>query len=184
MSKRIPLAGVIGQPIEHSLSPRLHGHWLKRYGIQGHYIPMNIRHEDLERVLRTLPAMGFIGLNVTIPHKEAVLALADLSSDRAALIGAANTLIFREDGKIHADNTDGYGFVANLRQYAPDWQPSDGGAAVICISQDLDELMEIADRFAALNEGRLTAPRPTAGLTIDEIGLMMGGAHGMEDAHV
>ena len=131
MSKRIPLAGVIGQPIEHSLSPRLHGHWLKRYGIQGHYIPMNIRHEDLERVLRTLPAMGFIGLNVTIPHKEAVLALADLSSDRAALIGAANTLIFREDGKIHADNTDGYGFVANLRQYAPDWQPSDGGAAVI-----------------------------------------------------
>ena len=61
---------------------------------------------------------------------------------------------------------------------------ADGGAAVICISQDLDELMEIADRFAALNEGRLTAPRPTAGLTIDEIGLMMGGAHGMEVAHV
>jgi simple sugar transport system ATP-binding protein len=61
---------------------------------------------------------------------------------------------------------------------------ADGGAAVICISQDLDELMEIADRFAALNEGRLTVPRPTAGLTIDEIGLMMGGAHGMEVAHV
>lgn len=59
-----------------------------------------------------------------------------------------------------------------------------GGAAVICISQDLDELMEIADRFAALNEGRLSAPQPTAGLTVEEIGLMMGGAHGMEVAHV
>lgn len=59
-----------------------------------------------------------------------------------------------------------------------------GGAAVVCISQDLDELMEISDRFAALNEGRLSAPRPTAELTIDEIGLMMGGAHGMEVAHV
>ncbi|WP_405109667.1 ABC transporter ATP-binding protein [Phaeobacter sp. BS52] len=59
-----------------------------------------------------------------------------------------------------------------------------GGTAVICISQDLDELMEIADSFAALNEGRLSAPRPTAGLSVDEIGLMMGGAHGMEVAHV
>jgi simple sugar transport system ATP-binding protein len=59
-----------------------------------------------------------------------------------------------------------------------------GGTAVICISQDLDELMEISDSFAALNEGRLSAPRPAAGLTVDEIGLMMGGAHGMEVAHV
>ena len=59
-----------------------------------------------------------------------------------------------------------------------------GGTAVICISQDLDELMEISDSFAALNEGRLSAPRPAAGPTVDEIGLMMGGAHGMEVAHV
>jgi simple sugar transport system ATP-binding protein len=58
------------------------------------------------------------------------------------------------------------------------------GAALIVISQDLDELMEISDRFAALNEGRLTAPCPTAGLTVEQIGLMMGGAHGMEAAHV
>jgi len=61
---------------------------------------------------------------------------------------------------------------------------AEGGAAVIVISQDLDELMEISDRFAALNEGRLSQPRPAAGLTVDEIGLMMGGAHGMEVAHV
>lgn len=78
-----------------------------------------------------MPRMGFVGANVTIPHKEAVLALADVVTDRAALIGAANTLIFRSDGKIHADNTDGYGFIANIRQNAPGWIPDLGPAAVI-----------------------------------------------------
>ncbi len=128
---RIPLAGVIGSPISHSKSPRLHGHWLRKYGIPGYYIPMDIAHTELEEVLRTLPKLGFVGVNVTIPHKEAVLGLADLVTDRAALIGAANTLIFRKDGKLHADNTDGYGFVENLRQNAPGWQPTSGPAAVI-----------------------------------------------------
>ncbi|MCQ0969332.1 shikimate dehydrogenase (plasmid) [Paracoccus sp. TK19116] len=127
----VPLAGVIGMPIAHSRSPLLHGHWLKTYGIAGHYVPMAIMPEHLAEVLRILPRAGFVGLNVTIPHKEAVLTLADVVTDRAALIGAANTLIFRADGKIHADNTDGYGFIANLRQHAPDWQPDDGPAAVI-----------------------------------------------------
>ncbi|MCE5974178.1 shikimate dehydrogenase [Sinirhodobacter sp. WL0062] len=128
---RIPLAGVIGSPIAHSRSPALHGYWLKHYGIKGHYIPMDVAAEDLETVLRTLPKAGFVGCNVTIPHKEAALAIADVVSDRAALIGAANTLIFRPDGKIHADNTDGYGFIANLRDGAPGWQPGAGPAAVI-----------------------------------------------------
>lgn len=126
-----PLAGVIGMPIAHSRSPRLHGHWLRRYGIAGHYVPMPVMPEHLAEVLRILPRAGFVGVNVTIPHKEAVLALADTVTDRAALIGAANTLIFRPDGKIHADNTDGYGFIANLRQSAPDWQPDSGPAALI-----------------------------------------------------
>lgn len=126
-----PLAGVIGWPIAHSRSPLLHGHWLKRYGLPGHYIPIPVRPENLAEVLRTLPRMGFVGVNVTIPHKEAVLQLADIVTDRAALIGAANTLIFREDGVIHADNTDGYGFIANLTQNAPDWRASKGAAAVI-----------------------------------------------------
>ena len=127
---RIPLAGVIGNPIEHSLSPRLHGHWLRAMGLAGHYIPMRVEADDLETVIRTLPKAGFVGLNVTIPHKEAVLKLADIVTDRAALIGAANTLIFRDDGKIHADNTDGYGFTQNLRQSAPEWAPETGPAAV------------------------------------------------------
>ena len=130
-AKRIPLAGVIGTPIAHSKSPRLHSHWLKRYGINGHYIPMDIGAPDLEEALSTMPKLGFVGVNVTIPHKEHVLSIADLVSDRAALIGSANTLIFREDGKIHADNTDGYGFIENLKQGAPDWDAKSGAAAVI-----------------------------------------------------
>ncbi len=128
---RIPLAGVIGSPIAHSKSPVLHGHWLKRYGIKGYYIPMDVAQDDLAEVIRTLPLMGFVGVNVTIPHKETVLDLADIVTDRAALIGAANTLIFRKDGKIHADNTDGYGFIENLRHGAPGWDPLAGPAAVI-----------------------------------------------------
>jgi shikimate dehydrogenase len=128
---KIPLAGVIGSPIAHSKSPQIHGHWLRHYGIAGHYIPMDVKPEDLEAVIRALPRMGFVGVNVTIPHKETVMALADRVTDRATLIGAANTLTFREDGSLRADNTDGYGFIENLRAGAPDWQPKDGPAAVL-----------------------------------------------------
>jgi shikimate dehydrogenase len=127
----IPLAGVIGHPIAHSRSPALHGYWLKRYGLKGHYIPIDIAPLDLPELIRTLPRLGFVGLNVTIPHKEAILQIADNVTDRAALIGAANTLIFRKDGKIHADNTDGSGFIANLRQNAPHWSPALGPAVVL-----------------------------------------------------
>lgn len=128
---RIPLAGVIGHPIAHSRSPALHGYWLKRYGLKGHYVPIDIAPLDLGDLIRTLPRLGFVGLNVTIPHKEAILNIADIVTDRAALIGAANTLIFRKDGKIHADNTDGSGFIANLRQNAASWAPASGPAVVL-----------------------------------------------------
>ena len=131
MSARIPLAGVIGSPISHSKSPQLHQHWLKTYGLPGYYIPMDVSPERLRHVLQTLPDMGFVGVNITIPHKEVVLEIADIVTDRATLIGAANTLIFRKDGKIHADNTDGYGFLENLRSNAPNWDPTFGPAAVL-----------------------------------------------------
>ena len=94
---RIPLAGVIGSPIAHSKSPQLHGYWLKTYGLAGHYIPMDVAQADLAEVIAALPKAGFVGCNITIPHKETVLALADIVTDRAALIGAANTLIFRRE---------------------------------------------------------------------------------------
>lgn len=128
---RIPLAAVIGSPVAHSKSPQIHSHWLKTHGVAGYYIPMDVASDDLEHVLRTLPKMGFVGVNITVPHKEKVLEIADLITDRATLIGAANTLIFRKDGKIHADNTDGVGFIQNLRQNAPDWNPKAGPAALL-----------------------------------------------------
>lgn len=128
--KRIPLAGVIGYPIAHSRSPRIHRHWLRTHGLQGHYIPMEVEPQNLEKVIRTLPKAGFVGVNITVPHKEAVMSIADQISDRATLIGAANTLIFRQDGVIHADNTDGYGFIENLRGGAPEWDPTSGPAVV------------------------------------------------------
>ena len=129
--KRIPLAGVIGSPVAHSRSPNVHRHWLTTYGIRGHYIPMDVSRNDLEKVIRMLPSMGFVGVNITIPHKEAVMAIADKITDRATLIGAVNTLIFRRDGTILGDNTDGYGFFENLRSGAPDWDPKAGPAVVL-----------------------------------------------------
>lgn len=128
---KIPLSGVIGCPIAHSRSPQIHRHWLKTYNIAGHYVPMHVEPDDLETTLRQMPKMGFVGANITIPHKESVMKIADLVTDRAKLIGAANTLIFREDSSIVADNTDGYGFIFNLHQGAPNWDPKSGPATVI-----------------------------------------------------
>ena len=130
VSEAIPLAGVLGSPIAHSRSPRLHGHWLRRYGIAGHYVPLEVEPADLAEVLRALPRMGFRGVNATIPHKEAALALANRVTDRAARIGAANTLTFVSGGALEADNTDGYGFIENLRQSASGWNAAAGPAAV------------------------------------------------------
>uniref|UniRef100_UPI00404822C7 shikimate dehydrogenase n=1 Tax=Yoonia sp. TaxID=2212373 RepID=UPI00404822C7 len=127
---QIPLAGVLGNPIAQSKSPKLHKHWLRKYGLPGDYVPIHVTDDNLEAVLRAMPKMGFVGANVTLPHKIAALQLADQVSDRATLIGAANTLTFRKDGTIYADNTDGYGFIANLRQNAPEWDPTSGPAAV------------------------------------------------------
>lgn len=125
-----PRAGVIGNPISHSLSPKLHSHWLRRYGIDGSYDALQVTEDALERTLRSLPAQGYVGVNVTLPHKVAVLQIADQLTDRATLIGAANTLTFKDDGRIFADNTDGYGFLENLRQGAPGWDAKSGPAVV------------------------------------------------------
>lgn len=127
----IPLAGVIGNPIAHSKSPQIHGHWLRTLGLKGHYIPMNVEPKNLKKVIKALPKMGFVGANITIPHKEAVMELVHQVTDRATLIGAVNTLIIREDGRVIGDNTDGYGFIENLRQGAPDWRPDAGPAVVL-----------------------------------------------------
>ncbi|GHF35356.1 shikimate dehydrogenase [Seohaeicola zhoushanensis] len=129
--QRIPLAGVIGSPVAQSRLPRIFGHWLKAMHLPGVYVPMDIVQADLAQVIRTLPKMGFVGVNIAAPYKETVMSIADLITDRATLIGAANTLIFRKDGKIHADNTEGYGFIESIRRAAPDWSARNGTAVVL-----------------------------------------------------
>ena len=104
---------MIGWPVEHSRSPRLHNFWLGRHGIDGSYVKIPVPPEDLAATLRHLRDQGFAGANVTIPHKEAVLALCDTLDASATRAGAVNTLVF-DAGGIRGSNTDGAGFLANL----------------------------------------------------------------------
>ncbi len=115
------LAGVIGHPIHQSKSPKLHNYWLAKHKINGFYIPFSVTTEKLQFSIESLIGLGFKGVNVTIPHKTNVLSYADSVTDRAALIGAANTLYFSKSGKIHADNTDGYGFIQNIIDEIPNY---------------------------------------------------------------
>jgi shikimate dehydrogenase len=130
MADTIKKAAVIGWPIEHSKSPLIHGYWIAQFGFNGSYERVALQPDEFEEGIRRLMKNGYQGCNVTIPHKEAALALADIVSDAAKSIGAANTLVFR-DGQIHADNTDGVGFINNLKQQAPDWDAKSGPALVL-----------------------------------------------------
>ncbi len=125
------IAGVMGWPVGHSRSPRLHGFWLRRYGIDGAYIPMAVKPEHAAEAMRTLPKLGFAGCNVTVPHKETALAVADTVDAFARRIGAVNTLVVGADGSIAGSNTDAPGFLANLLQEAPAWQARHAAAVVL-----------------------------------------------------
>jgi shikimate dehydrogenase len=125
------LAGVLGNPISHSKSPRMHNYWLKQGNINGYYIPIKVEVEEFEKTIRSLVHMGFSGVNVTIPYKLSALKIADESSITAKYIGAANTLIFKDKRKIYADNTDAFGFINNIRCKYPDWNPKKGMSVVI-----------------------------------------------------
>jgi shikimate dehydrogenase len=125
------LAGIIGWPVAHSRSPRLHGFWLDRHGIDGAYVPLPVRPDALVTAVRALRDLGFRGGNVTIPHKETVIAACDRLEPSAERAGAVNTLIFGEDGTITGANTDGSGFVAGLAQEVPGYRPADGPAVIL-----------------------------------------------------
>lgn len=125
------LAGVIGWPVAHSRSPRLHGYWLQTHGIDGAYLPLAVAPERLDDALRGLIGLGFRGANVTVPHKQAVMARCDRVTDTARRIGAVNTLIVGGDGTLSGDNTDAYGFMENLRREGGDIDPGTGGAVVL-----------------------------------------------------
>jgi shikimate dehydrogenase len=125
------LAGVIGWPVGHSRSPRLHGFWLAAHGIDGAYVPLAVPPDRLAAAVAALPWLGFRGANVTIPHKQAVLGLCDRVSDEARRIGAVNTLVIDADGRLEGRNTDGFGFLANLRAALPAWSAEAGPAVLL-----------------------------------------------------
>jgi len=154
------IAGVMGWPIGHTRSPQLHGHWLRTYNIDGAYIPMAVRPENIAAALRALPVLGLAGSNITLPHKQTTLAVMDEVSDVARRIGAINTVVVGDRGQLLGDNSDGYGFMENLRQQAPRWRPrsgpvlilgAGGAARAICVALQDAGVPEIrlANRTAA-----------------------------------
>jgi shikimate dehydrogenase len=131
LSGRTRLAGLMGWPVAHSLSPRLHGHWLHRYGIDGAYVPLAVPPESLEQALRALPALSFAGVNLTIPHKEPAALLVDRVSSAAERIGAVNTVVVEPNGALFGDNTDGFGFIASLSESGVGWRAEAGPAVLL-----------------------------------------------------
>jgi shikimate dehydrogenase len=131
LSGKARVAGVVGWPIVHSRSPRLHGFWLAKYDIDGAYLPFAVRPENLAAAMKAIPAMGLRGVNITVPHKTAALAFVDRVSAEARRIGAINTVVVGTDGKLEGSNTDGYGFLAHLRASAPAWRAVAGPALLL-----------------------------------------------------
>src|SRR5690348_3354213 len=125
------LAGIMGWPVSHSRSPVLHGFWLEETGVDGAYVPLPVRPDNIEAALRALPTLGFRGCNLTIPHKQSALAVVDRIEPLARRIGAVNTIVVASDGSLEASNTDAFGFRENLRETVPGWQPQGGPAVVL-----------------------------------------------------
>jgi shikimate dehydrogenase len=128
---RFLLAGVMGWPIAHSRSPKIHNHWLAQFGLEGAYVPLAVEPGKLEGALRALAPLGFSGCNLTIPHKEVALAIVDRVDAGARRIGAINCVVVDECGALEGRNYDGFGFVASLREAAREWRADSAPSAVV-----------------------------------------------------
>ncbi len=128
---RFLLAGVMGWPVMHSRSPLIHNHWFAKHQLAGTYVPLAIRPDGLAAALRALPALGFAGCNVTIPHKQAAMDIVDEVHESARAIGAISCITVRPDGTLLGSNHDAFGFIRNLRQQQPGWRADSGPVVVI-----------------------------------------------------
>lgn len=196
-----PRAFVTGYPVSHSRSPLIHGHWLKTLGLAGSYRAHTVAPEDFTDFITSLKdgSSGFVGGNVTIPHKELAFKLADRPTELAQELGAANTL-WLEDGAVMATNTDGHGFVANLDARHPGWDKVEtavilgaGGASraiiqavrdrgigtIHVVNRTVERARELADRFGdrvhAHREVALPDVMQGAGVFINTTSLGMDG---------
>jgi len=128
---RFLLAGVMGDPVMHSRSPKLHNYWLAKYGLTGIYVPLAITAANLRAALRALSALGFSGCNLTIPHKETALDIVDKLDPLARRIGAVNCVVVAPDGSLEGRNHDGFGYIESVREAQPEWRADTGPIVVI-----------------------------------------------------
>ena len=199
LTGKAKIAGIFGWPVAHSRSPRLHGFWLERHGIDGAYVPFAVQPKDFAVAVRGLRAAGFCGGNVTIPHKEAAFEICDVVDATAQRAGAVNLLVFGENG-ISGFNTDGSGFIANLRAHGVDPAAgpalllgAGGGArAIAAVLQDLGVSVTVTNRTPERAEvlarqlpGLKTLPWEDRGAAIAEHALVVNctslGMHGKGD---
>jgi shikimate dehydrogenase len=160
---RFLLAGVMGWPVMHSRSPLLHDYWFKRHGLAGTYVPLAIAPEGLSAALRALHALGFAGVNLTIPHKQHAMTLVDEVNPVAIRIGAISCVVVRPDGSLFGSNNDCYGFIHNLKQTQPGWRAdagpivvlgAGGGARAVCyglLQEGAKEIRLVNRTFARAN---------------------------------
>jgi shikimate dehydrogenase len=155
LSGNARLAGITGWPVGHSRSPRLHGFWLERYEVDGAYVPLPVHPDNFPAAVRGLMMAGFAGVNVTLPHKVAAFGICDIVDDSARRAGAVNTLIF-DEGRISGSNTDGWGFLANLRAHGAN--PAAGPALILGAGGSARAiaavLLELGVRVAVANRTR------------------------------
>ncbi len=128
---RFLMAGVMGWPIMHSRSPKIHNYWLAKHGLAGTYVPLAIKADGLRAALRALPALGFSGCNLTIPHKEAAFEIVDRVDPLARRIGAINCVVVAQDGSLDGRNNDGFGYIQSIVEAFPDWRADAGPIVVI-----------------------------------------------------
>lgn len=123
---------VMGWPVAHSRSPMIHNHWIAEHAIpDARYELLAVKPEDAAETIRNLHRLDFIGANVTVPHKETAFATLEKHDAIARRLKAVNTIVTLEDGTLEGRNTDGYGFIANLKQGAPDWRAAEGPAVML-----------------------------------------------------
>ena len=128
---RFLMAGVMGWPVMHSRSPKIHNYWFAKYQLAGTYVPLAIKAEGLRAALRALAPLGFAGCNLTIPHKEAAFEIVDRVDPLARRIGAINCVTVAPDGTLEGSNTDSFGYIQSIREACPDWRADAGSIVVI-----------------------------------------------------